>query len=198
MGVVPVTPRRLGDLGRTERRRAIAGSAARCALMTAAVVLLYYVIPLGVAPVDTGGVVWLALGAVVFAAVLGFELHRILNAGLPQLRAVEALAVSLPLFVLTFAGAYVSLSEVSPADFSERLDRTSGLYFAVVTLGTVGYGDIAPRSDLARILVSLQILVDLAYVALFLRLLVTVTRISLHRGGAPDGAAPDDESGARP
>jgi voltage-gated potassium channel Kch len=197
MGVVPVTPRRLGDLGRRERRRAVAGSTARCVLMTAAVVLLYYVVPLGVAPVDTGGVVWLVLGTVAFVAVLGFELHRILNAGLPQLRAVEALAVSLPLFVLTFAGAYVSLSEVDPADFTERLNRTSGLYFAVVTLGTVGYGDIAPRSDLARILVSLQILVDLAYVALFLRLLVTVTRISLHRGGAPGSGRPDGGPGAR-
>lgn len=183
MGVVPVTPHRLGDLSRRERRRAMAASTARCVLTTTVVVLVYYVVPLGGAtPGDSGAVVRLVLGALVFAVVMGLELHRILNDKLPQLRAVEALAVSLPLFVVMFAGAYVTLSNAAPADFSERLNRTSGLYFAIVTLGTVGYGDIVPRSDLARILVSLQILVDLAYVALFLRLLVTLTRISLQRG----------------
>ena len=181
MGVVPVTPRRLGDLSHKERRRAMAASAARCLLTTAGVVAVYYVVPLGATPGDSGAVVRLVLGALVFVVVMGLELHRILHAKLPQLRAVEALAVSLPLFLLVFAGTYVSLSDATPADFSERLNRTSGLYFAIVTLGTVGYGDIVPRSDLARILVSLQILVDLAYVALFLRFLVTVTRISLRR-----------------
>ncbi|MFC1442841.1 potassium channel family protein [Streptacidiphilus sp. N1-10] len=182
MGVAPVSPRRLGDLGRRERRRAMAASTIRCLLTTAVVVLVYYLLPLDGAPGDTGAVVRLVLGALVFVVVMGLELHRILTAQLPQLRAVEAMAVSLPLFVVVFATAYVSLSNASPADFSERLNRTAGLYFAVVTLGTVGYGDIVPRSDLARILVSLQIMVDLAYVALFLRFLVTVTRFSLHRG----------------
>ncbi|WP_063770666.1 potassium channel family protein [Streptacidiphilus carbonis] len=189
-----MTPRRLGDLPRAERRRAIAASTARCALASAAVIGLYYVLPLDRRPADAAAVIRLVLGGLVFLAVMGFELHRILNAELPQLRAVETLAVTLPLFVVLFAGAYVSLSTMDPTTFTEPLDHTSGLYFTIVTLGTVGYGDIAPTSDFARILVSLQVLVDLAFVALAIRLLVTVTRISLNRGTPhPPDEGPDPD-----
>jgi voltage-gated potassium channel len=128
-----------------------------------------------------------------------FELYRILRADLPQLQAAEALSLAVPLFIVLFAGAYVSLSSLDPSSFTEHLDHTAGLYFTVVTLGTVGYGDITPRTHLARILVTVQVLVDLAFLALVVRLVVTTTRISLRRGGPDPGEDPTADAGdARP
>ncbi|WP_052069248.1 potassium channel family protein [Streptacidiphilus albus] len=191
--------RRLRELTPGERRRATAVSAGRSVLATATVVALYYVLPLNGGPADLWAVLRLVLGALLFIVVMVFELRRILRAGLPQLRAVEGLALALPLFVTLFAGAYVSLAHLAPGSFTQPLNRTAGLYFAVVTLGTVGYGDIAPKTDAARILVSVQILVDLAFLALLLRLFVGAARLGLSREEPTDpGGAADPGGSAAP
>jgi voltage-gated potassium channel len=176
-----VSARRLPELAPRQRRRALAACAFRCVLATAAIVVLYYVMPLSGGRPDTGALIRLILGALLFTVVMALELRRILHADLPALSAVEALAVALPLFITLFAGAYVRLAQTDPGNFSEPLSRTSALYFAIVTLGTVGYGDITPTTDFARILVSVQVLVDLAFVGLVLRILVGATRLSLRR-----------------
>jgi len=62
---------------------------------------------------------------------------------------------------------------------------TSALYFTVVTLGTVGYGDIAPVSAGARITVSSQVMLDLVLIAVVVRLLTGAARRSLDRLGEP-------------
>lgn len=176
-----MTARRLADLTRPERRRAMAAAAGRCVLAATAILVLYYVLPLTGGRPDTAALVRLVLGALLFAAVMAFELRRILHAELPQLSAVESLAVALPLFLTLFAGTYVRLSQLDAGSFSEPLGRTASLYFAIVTLGTVGYGDITPTTDLSRVLVSIQVLTDLAFLGLVVRLLVTATRFTLHR-----------------
>ncbi|MBD0735244.1 potassium channel family protein [Streptomyces sp. CBMA29] len=180
-----MSARRLADLDRPERRRAMAASVARCVLSTAAILVLYYFLPLNGGRPDAAALIRLGIGAVVFAAVMVLELRRILHADLPQLRAVETLVVTFALFLALFAGAYVSLSHLSPGSFTEPVNRTAGLYFAIVTLGTVGYGDIAPTSDFARILVSVQVLIDLVFLAFLLRLVIDLTRLTLHRDQPP-------------
>jgi voltage-gated potassium channel len=45
----------------------------------------------------------------------------------------------------------------------------------------VGYGDIAPRTDLARIVVSSQVLGDLLFIALGLRAIFGISKLSLSR-----------------
>jgi len=44
------------------------------------------------------------------------------------------------------------LEEMNPGTFTATGDfsRTSAIYFSFVTLATLGYGDIAPRADVAR------------------------------------------------
>jgi voltage-gated potassium channel len=178
-----VSARRLADLSRPRRRRAMAATAARCVLAAAAIVVLYCFMPLTGSRPDSVALIKLIVGAVVFTAVMAFELRGILRAELPQLAAVETLVVALVLFLALFAGAYVGLSHLDPGSFSEPVDHTAGLYFAIVTLGTVGYGDITPITDTARILVSVQIVIDLAFLAFLLRLVVSLARFSLHRDG---------------
>ena len=51
------------------------------------------------------------------------------------------------------------------------LDRTSALYFAVTVFSTVGFGDIAPCTDPARLVVTVQMLADLAVIAVVIQLI---------------------------
>jgi voltage-gated potassium channel len=117
----------------------------------------------------------------VFATVIAWEIRRILRADLPQLRAAEAVAVSVAVFLCVYATTYVTLSDLGPENFTQQLNRTGGLYFAIVTFGTVGYGDIAPRMDLARIVVSSQVLGDLLFIALGLRAIFGISKLTLSR-----------------
>jgi voltage-gated potassium channel Kch len=47
---------------------------------------------------------------------------------------------------------YWALEQIAPGTFTAagNFSRVSALYFSFVTLATVGYGDIVPRTDLAR------------------------------------------------
>jgi voltage-gated potassium channel Kch len=47
---------------------------------------------------------------------------------------------------------YWALEQITPGTFTAagNFSRVSALYFSFVTLATVGYGDIVPRTDLAR------------------------------------------------
>jgi hypothetical protein len=182
-----VSPRRLGELTPARRRRAVAETAAGTLVLAAVIITFYYLLPLDTGRPDQAAVVRLCVGGVVFLAAMAVEVRRILRADLPQLRAVEAAVVALALFLVLFASAYVSLANSGSSNFNEHVDRTGGLYFAIVTLGTVGYGDIVPTSDFARVLVSVQIMVDLVFLAVLLRLVVGAARLSLHRSGGPGG-----------
>jgi voltage-gated potassium channel len=174
-----MTARRLADLTRHERRRAITKTLIRCALAAAVILGLYFVIPLAGSKGDVRELIRLGLGVAAFIVVMVINTRSILRADLPQLRAIEAVAVAIPLFLVVFAASYVSLAHEHPASFNQPLDRTQSLYFAIVTLGTVGYGDIVPKSDFARLLVSLQILVDLVLLALVVKVVIGAAQRSL-------------------
>ncbi len=55
----------------------------------------------------------LVVGIVGFIVVLGIELHRVKNAELPMLRAIQALGVAIAVFLVVFAALYRSLSQAS-------------------------------------------------------------------------------------
>ncbi len=71
--------------------------------------------------------------------------RSIIAAPFPGLRAVEALATSVPLFLLLFAATYVVMATLSASNFSQPLTRTDALYFTVTMFGTVGFGDITAK-----------------------------------------------------
>ncbi|HEU5266596.1 MAG TPA: potassium channel family protein [Jatrophihabitans sp.] len=185
-----MSPRRLGDLTPHERRRAIAGSLTRCAVSFVAIFLLYFALPLSDRTVDAGAVLTLIGGAILFGAVLWWQFRRIARADLPQLKAFEAIIVAVPMFVVVYAATYVVMSHLNHASFSEKLYHTDSLYFTIVTLGTVGYGDIAPKSHVARLLVSSQVLLDLALIALLVRAVVEVSRRRLSGTEPPADSEP--------
>ena len=68
-------------------------------------------------------------------------------------------ALSAYLLVGVFFGLfYWVLEEIAPGTFNAGpgFSRMSAIYFSFVTLATLGYGDIVPRSDVARGLAILE------------------------------------------
>lgn len=139
-----MAPRGLAHLTVAERRRALVKSSVRFLAIFLGVTAAYYLLPFASASSDLQAVASLLTGAVRFIVVMIWEVRRILRADLPELRSVEAIAVAVPFFLTIYAAAYVTLSGFSPGSFSQPLNRTGGLYYSIVTFGTVGYGDIAP------------------------------------------------------
>lgn len=70
--------------------------------------------------------------------------------------------------VILFAAVYLEVEAGGTGDaFVERLNgRTDGFYFSVITLFTIGYGDIRPVATVARVVVTMQVILGFAVLAL--------------------------------
>jgi hypothetical protein len=173
-----VTPRRLSDLEPRRRRLAVIRAVVSIAFTWAAALTAYYQAPIGRAG-ELHEFVWLVAGLLLVGVVVFRRTRLILAADFPGLRAVEGLAVTFPLFLLVFAALYLALSQATPATFSQELDHTKALYFAITVFSTVGFGDITPTTDTARIVVSIQMVLDLVLIGLVVRLFVNAAKSRL-------------------
>jgi hypothetical protein len=144
---------------------------ARGVAIAVSFLVVYYTIPFQPV-VDLGTLVRLGVGLVAVAVLLAWQVRAIARSPHPVLRAVETLTVALPLFLLVFAATYTVMSEAQPSWFTEELSRTDALYFVVTVFATVGFGDIAPVSGVARVAVTLQMIADLILLGLVLRALL--------------------------
>jgi voltage-gated potassium channel len=179
------------DLESRPHRRLIVAGLLRAMLTTVVLVTLYYILPLN-QPLDTSAVVRLILGLVIFAGISFWQIRSILRSRFPGVRAVEALAVIAPLFLLIFASTYFLMSGGGSSNFSQSMTRTDALYFTVTTFATVGYGDITATSQLARSIVTVQMVLDLLILGLGIRAFIGVVRIGRERqASAADRAGPE-------
>jgi Ion channel len=166
----------------------------RAGLSATALVALYYVLPLDGA--GTRVALGLVVGLLVFIGLVAFQVWQIARSNYPRLRAIEALSTALPLFLVVFAAAYYLMDHAQPGSFSESLSRTDGLYYTITVFSTVGFGDIVPHSDPARITTMVQMLADLVVIGLVARLLLSAVSSGLQRKAA--AGPPDVEPDARP
>jgi len=138
-------------------------------------------------PDDGSGVMWLVVQMCVFAVVVGAQVPAIIRSRHPILRAIEALAVLVPLYLLIFARIYLANSLHDPAGFSRPLDHVTALYFTVTVFATVGFGDVLAQSDSMLLLVTAQMLLNLVVLGLGIRLLTSAARRGIaRRGGQVD------------
>jgi voltage-gated potassium channel len=121
---------------------------------------------------------WTLIGLFAAAAVLRFAMRS---------TSVDAehLYAALSAYLLAgvfFGNFYWVLQQIWPGTFAVTGDfsRMSAIYFSFVTLATLGYGDIVPRSDVARGLAILEGVGGQLFLAVMVARLV-----SLYGRGSP-------------
>jgi hypothetical protein len=151
-------------------------SVVRALATTVVLVALYYLLPLDrFANVP----VTLVVGLVILLAVALGQIRVITTARYPTIRAIEALSATIPLFLLLFSWAYLTMADTSPSSFSHSpLTRTDALYFTVTVFSTVGFGDITAVSQTARLVVTTQMLLDLLTIALVARVFIAAVQFA--------------------
>ncbi|MEV4433114.1 ion channel [Streptomyces sp. NPDC049585] len=162
-------------------------SAALRPLATATgLVLAYYLLPLN-RRFEGSAAVGLVLGLAGVTALFMWQIRSILRSSRPRLRAVESLAATVPLFLLLFAATYYLTEQARPGSFTEPLTRTGALYFALTVFSTVGFGDITPHTDAARIMTMVQMAGDILLLGVAAHVVVGAVQSALGRAPAGRG-----------
>ncbi|MFE1437323.1 potassium channel family protein [Streptomyces sp. NPDC058739] len=155
--------------------RRILWTVARAVGSATVLVTLYYLLPLDHSS-TASTVTMLVVGLAGFVALVAAQVRSIIRSAHPGLRAVEALATSIPYFLLLFAASYVALAALSPESFDEPLSHSDALYFTVTVFSTVGFGDITAKTETARLVVTVQMLADLVILGLAVKVVVSAVR----------------------
>jgi len=94
----------------------------------------------------------------------------------------EVLCASISAYLtlgLIWTMAYWLVEQLTPGAFAfntttgtkETMEGFNAFYFSLITLSTVGYGDITPVSKVARMLAAMEAMTGLFYVAVLIRTL---------------------------
>jgi hypothetical protein len=121
------------------------------------------------------GIRWAVLAAFFGLAAAGLFSHLRSSRSIARAQLYTAVNIYL-LLGLLWATLYLAVDVFSPGSIqigSHPADRqTELLYFSLVTLSTIGYGDIVPVSGEARILAALEGVTGVLYIAITVALLV--------------------------
>jgi voltage-gated potassium channel len=169
---------------RSTPRRQLLLALLRPVLSGAALLVVYYVLPLDRS--SRGTAPGLVIGLGMLAILIAWQVRSVMTAPSPRLRAVESLVTSVAFYIVLFAASYVAMSSRDPAAFTERLDRTDALYFTITTLATVGFGDITAVSQAARIAITIQMVTGLVLLGLVIRLFLGAVQMGLRHAGESD------------
>lgn len=169
-----------GALSPGKRRRQLIVPLLRSAGSATLLTVLYYVAPLD-RSFGVGTTVILVVGLLAFGGLVAWQAVAIAASEHPRLRAIEAFSTAVPLFLLLFSAAYFVMARETESAFNEPLNRTDALYFTVTVFATVGLGDVAPSSQPARVLTTVQMIAGLILVGLVAKVLFQAVQIGLER-----------------
>jgi hypothetical protein len=175
-----VSPTSLENLDRRQQRRVVGRSAIRILVAVVLLFALYGALP-AADRTGIGTLVELFVGLMIFGAVLGYQVLKIMGAEHPELRAAEALGIAVPVVLIVFSFTYLSLDHAEPASFSQHLNHVRAVYFVITVISTVGFGDIVPRTNAAMVLVSFQIMLDLVLLVGIVRVVFYAAAVGVRR-----------------
>lgn len=148
--------------------------ATRVGVRAVAIIAAYFVLPFERS-------LWLVtlLIALVLVGLFPFALRRfqrVLRSEHPIVDAVNGLLVSLVALLVSFAALYVLLATRDPASMLGIKTKVDALYFETTMLSTVGFGDVTAASQLARGLVTVNMVMNMVYLGTTVRLLTWAVR----------------------
>lgn len=180
---------RYEDLTHSQRKRLATQLVLRSLVVAVLLFVAFYTLPMN--RPERGGVIVLVVGVLVLALVLTWQIRAIMGSPFPRLRAFEALTIGVPLLLIVFASAYYMVQNADADSFSAPLGKTDALYYTITVFSTVGFGDITAKSELARILVSIQMMFDLVVFGLVAKLIFGAVEIGLKKQRSGDATTGD-------
>ena len=157
-----------GPLSLRERRRKVTRMLVGSLGVSLVVTVGYFILPMTSA-LAADSLIELSFGLLVIALLLTWQIRDITQSPYPGARALSALMVTVPLFLVLFATAYFVMGQTNPSNFSQPLTRLDSMYFTITTFATVGFGDITAVSEPARAVTTVQMVGDLVLVGLIAR-----------------------------
>jgi hypothetical protein len=144
----------------------------RSGLTIAAMLGLYAVIPVPGSRVSLGVLV---AGALLGLAGLGYAFLSLAERARSDKEEhairVEALVAVLYGFVVFTSLVYLAIAK-DGGEFAGLNTRIDALYFTMSTIATVGFGDVHATGQVARTVVTIQMFLDLIFVALVARIIL--------------------------
>jgi hypothetical protein len=176
----------MGEAGGRRRVLGVLGCPAvlvlqRATVVTAGMVAAYFCLPLDRPLRSAASTATVAAGLAAVASAVVWQVRLIRRAPMRRLQALEAFALTVPAFLLAFSTVYFGIEHTAARSFNERLSRSDALYFTVSVFSSVGFGDIVPRSQPARLVVTAQMICDLALLGAAARFVLDAVRDGLHR-----------------
>ncbi|MFC5908799.1 potassium channel family protein [Streptacidiphilus monticola] len=169
---------------------ALALTVVECLLVAALMLGAYALLPSEGETSTARLVLRLVLALLVVGVVMAGQVRSVLRSERPLLRVLRALTTVFCLYLLVFASVYAAVAHGHAGSFTQPLSHVDALYFTVTVFATVGFGDIAPVTESARVLVTLQMVLNLVLLGAGLRLLTGAARMRLksrnQQQGGPD------------
>ena len=169
MGVATV------EAGRVQVRRALVLAAIQTGLTLVSLVLVAS---------HTAYLVAVSLALLAMVALMLFAIYCVLGYVL-RARVItrDQIYAGICMYLMlgfAFGAIYYLINILEPKSFvmSKELlavrDTPDLMYFSFVTLATLGYGDITPRTDIARLAAVMEALAGMLYIAVFMARLVSL------------------------
>ena len=183
--------KRLVDLAPEYKRRWVRQALVRVTAGVLILALIYSFAPLD-SEADLHPFVVLLAMLMVFVVLTFLSVRRIMNDDYPQLRAAQVAVLTVTFYLFGFAALYLSMSTLNPTYFTEPLTHIGAFYFTVTVASTVGFGDITPNDDLARVIVTAQMMVNIALIGVGVRAILAFgkMRASTAKKGDSDPTDP--------
>jgi hypothetical protein len=159
--------------------------------MPAAILLFYFAVPVDTERAPVGVLLGLILSA---AALVGVVAVVVAEARGARRLVGRHFIIALEVAVVVFAFAYYVIATNETGEFEGLGTRVDALYFSTATAATVGYGDVHPIGQGARVLVTVHMLFNLVFIAGVVNLVrdrMTERRAALHRTAAPNSSDDD-------
>lgn len=167
---------RFDELPTPRRRQLMTIAAIRSFASVAVLVTAYFLLPF-TRLLNGRLIVEFAAGVLLVIIVLISQTVLTLRSGYPLLRSVEAMATSIPLFLVVFSTTHYLVNDLNPGSYSEPMTRFDALYFTVSTFATVGFGDITAISVPARFATLVQMIGGLVLIGVVARVLIGTARL---------------------
>lgn len=128
-------------------------------------------------------VIWIVLS--LFAPVL--VVRRLIHHQKATVRTLLGAVSAYLLIAVAFNFAYLTLNSFGDNFFGTVQPTTSFMYFSLVTITTLGYGDLAPAYSLGRLLSTMEAVIGQVYLVTFVAMIVGL--LIQNRQRRPEGSS---------